>query len=40
MELFDSLANAQAEMSRRSKVMPPESVTIDSVEILDVAASA
>jgi hypothetical protein len=41
VELFDSLVNAQAEMSRRSTVMPPESpVTIDSVEILEVAASA
>lgn len=41
VELFDSLANAQAEMGRRSTGMPPESpVTIDSAEILEIVASA
>jgi len=41
VELFDSLPSAQAEMGRRSVDMPAESpVTIDSAEILEVAASA
>ena len=41
VELFDSLANAQAEMGRRSIAMPPESpVTIDSAAILSIVASA
>lgn len=41
VELFDSRSNAEAEMSRRSMAMPAESpVTIDSAEILEVAASA
>jgi hypothetical protein len=35
VEPFDSLANAEAEMGRRSSKMPPESpVTIDSAGIL------
>jgi hypothetical protein len=41
VELFDSLANAQAEMARRSTDMPLESpVTVDSAEILEIVASA
>lgn len=41
VELFDSLANAEAELAKRSTQMPPESpVTVDSAEILEVAASA
>jgi len=40
LELFDSLANAQAEMPRRSTDMPPESpVSVDSAEIRHVVAS-
>ncbi len=41
VELFDSLAYAQAEMGRRSTDMAPEApVTIVSAEILQVAARA
>ena len=41
VELFDSLANAEAEMGRRNTQMPPESpVTIDSAVILSIVASA
>jgi hypothetical protein len=41
VELFDSLANAEAELGRRGTEMPPESpVTIDSVAIMKVVASA
>ncbi len=41
VELFDSLASAEAEMGRRSTEMPPESpVTIDSAAILSLVASA
>lgn len=41
VELFDSLASAQAELARRSTEMPAEApVTIDSAEILEIAASA
>jgi hypothetical protein len=41
VELFDTLASAQAEMGRRSTEMPAESpVTIDSAEILEIVASA
>lgn len=41
VELFDSFASAQAELGRRSTEMPAESpVTIDSAEILEIAASA
>ena len=41
VELFDSLANARAELSRRSTDMPPEApVTVDSAEIMEIAASA
>ena len=41
VELFDSLANAEAEMGRRSTEMLPESpVTIESAAILNVVASA
>ena len=41
VEIFDSLANARAEVGRRSTDMPADSpVTIDSVEILEIAASA
>ena len=41
VELFDSLANAEAEMGRRSTEMPSESpVTIDRAAILSIVASA
>jgi hypothetical protein len=41
VELFDSLANAQAEMGRRSTDMPADApVSVDSAEILEIVASA
>ena len=41
VELFDSLASAQAELGRRGLDMPAESpVTIDRAEILEIVASA
>lgn len=41
VELFDSLASAEEEMSRRSTEMPAQSpVTIDSAEILQIVARA
>ena len=41
VELFEGLANAQAEMSSRSADIPTESpVTIDSAEIVEIVASA
>ncbi|HTT87366.1 MAG TPA: hypothetical protein VMF60_08370 [Acidimicrobiales bacterium] len=41
VELFDSLANAEAELGRRSTEMPPESpVSIESVEILEIVVRA
>jgi hypothetical protein len=40
VELFDNLANAQAEMGRRSTDMPANSpVSVDSAEILEIVAS-
>ena len=41
VELFDSLANAEAELAKRSMEMPPESpVTIDSVAVMEVVGTA
>ena len=41
VELFDSRANAEAELGRRSTEMPPESpVTVDSAAVFAVVASA
>jgi quinol monooxygenase YgiN len=41
VELFDSQANAQASLDQRSVEMPDEApLTIDSVEIMEIAASA
>jgi len=41
VELFDSLANAEAELGRRSVEMPPEApVTVDSAVVVEVVASA
>jgi len=40
VELFDSLANAQAEMGRRSTEAPVDApVTIESAEILEIVAT-
>ena len=41
VELFDSQANAEAELGRRSTEMPPDApVAVDSAEVLEIAASA
>jgi hypothetical protein len=41
VELFDSLANAEAELGRRSTTSPPESpVNVDGVAILEIVGNA
>ena len=41
VEVFDSLANAQAELGRRSTDMPADApVSVDSAEILEIVARA